>query len=252
MFLLFSCWEALSSTPYKLCTGIWPESESFNDEGMGPIPSRWKGACENGELFNLTNCNKKLIGARWFGKGLIAEKNSSIKTVAPSEYLSPRDATGHGTHTASIAAGRLIKKASYKRLAAGTARGGAPLARLAVYKACWATNPEVCTDADVLKAFDEAIHDGVDVISVSLGEQLPLSTYIEHDSVSMGSFHAAARGISVVCSAGNDGPFSQTVTNTAPWVTTVAAASIDRAFPAAIILGNNHTFLVLKRTSLHT
>ncbi|KAG1354754.1 subtilisin-like protease SBT3.9 [Cocos nucifera] len=224
-------------------SGIWPESESFNDKGMGPIPSRWKGTCEHGELFNSTNCNKKLIGARWFGKGLIAEMKRPIKTVAPSEYLSPRDATGHGTHTASIAAGRSIKKASYKGLAAGTARGGAPLARLAVYKACWATSPEECADADVLKAFDEAIRDGVDVISVSLGEQVPLSPYFEHDSVSIGSFHAAARGISVVCSAGNEGPFSQTVTNTAPWVTTVAAASIDRAFPTAIILGNNHTFL---------
>ncbi|XP_038979859.1 subtilisin-like protease SBT3.9 [Phoenix dactylifera] len=232
-------------------SGIWPESESFNDRGMGPVPSRWKGACEHGELFNFTNCNKKLIGARWFGKGLIAEKERPIKTAAPSEYLSPRDATGHGTHTASTAAGRLIKNASYRGLAAGTARGGAPFARLAVYKACWDTHPGECSDADILKAFDEAIHDGVDVISVSLGNHVPLLSYVEDDSISIGSFHAAARGISVVCSAGNDGPFSQTVTNTAPWVTTVAAASIDRAFPTAIILGNNHTVLVLKMNSAY-
>lgn len=39
-------------------TGIWPESESFNDKDMGPIPSRWKGTCMEAKDFKSTNCNR--------------------------------------------------------------------------------------------------------------------------------------------------------------------------------------------------
>lgn len=38
--------------------GIWPESKSFSDEGMGPIPKHWKGTCEEGGAFNSSHCNK--------------------------------------------------------------------------------------------------------------------------------------------------------------------------------------------------
>ncbi|KAJ8632449.1 hypothetical protein MRB53_025785 [Persea americana] len=57
----------------------------------------------------------------------------------------------------------------------------------------------------------------------------------------MGSFHAVAKGITVVCAAENDGPLSQTVSNIAPWIITVAAVTMDRAFPTIITLGNNRT-----------
>ncbi|XP_077248383.1 subtilisin-like protease SBT3.9 isoform X2 [Tasmannia lanceolata] len=224
-------------------TGVWPELESFSDKDMGPIPSHWKGICQHGELFNSTNCNRKLIGARWFVKGLIAEAGKIINTTEFDDFLSPRDGVGHGTHTASTAAGSLVKNASYRGLATGVARGGAPHSHLAIYKVCWAFNGGGCSDADTLKAFDEAIHDGVDVISGSLGTVVPLFPYIEQDGISIGSFHAVAKGIVVVCSAGNEGPDSQTVENTAPWILNVAATTIDRAFPTAITLGNNHTLL---------
>lgn len=36
-------------------TGIWPESKSFSDENFGPVPSKWKGACNGGKNFT---CNK--------------------------------------------------------------------------------------------------------------------------------------------------------------------------------------------------
>ncbi|XP_057861642.1 subtilisin-like protease SBT3.9 isoform X2 [Cryptomeria japonica] len=219
-------------------TGIWPESQSFNDSYMGPIPSRWKGLCQEGELFNSSNCNRKIIGARWYIKAYEAEfgplNRSSVR-----EFLSPRDALGHGTHTSSTAAGDFVDNVNFLGLAPGSARGGAPGARIATYKVCWATGD--CSSADILAAFDDAIHDGVDVISVSLGSPPPLDAYFD-DPIAIGSFHALEKGIVVVCSAGNSGPYSDTVTNTAPWLITVAASTIDRSFPTAFTLGNNQTF----------
>lgn len=40
--------------------GVWPESESFSDEGMGPIPSRWKGTCQTGSDPTF-RCNKYIL-----------------------------------------------------------------------------------------------------------------------------------------------------------------------------------------------
>ncbi|XP_011629200.1 subtilisin-like protease SBT3.9 isoform X2 [Amborella trichopoda] len=223
-------------------SGVWPESESFNDKGMGPIPRRWKGICQPGKQFNSSNCNRKLIGARWFVKGLEAQLGAPLSNV-PGEILSARDSVDHGTHTASTAVGSPVTSATFRGLAVGTARGGAPLARLAVYKTAWLGGS--VSAADMLKAFDYAIHDGVDVLSLSLGVSLPLYSYVDEgpDGIMIGAFHAMARGITVVCSGGNSGPEPQTVEDAAPWILTVAASTIDRTFPTAITLGNNHTFL---------
>ncbi|KAH7513631.1 hypothetical protein FEM48_Zijuj11G0001400 [Ziziphus jujuba var. spinosa] len=228
-----------------LDTGIWPESKSFDDKGLGPAPSRWKGSCKSGKKFNATaHCNRKIIGASWYLEGLVAEYGQPLNTSGDNEYLSPRDANGHGTHTASTAAGSFVGNISYKGLGGGTLRGGAPKARLAIYKVCWDVFGGECAAADILKAFDEAIHDGVDVLSLSIGNSIPLFSDVdERDGIATGSFHAVAKGITVVCGAANDGPQAQTVQNTAPWILTVAASTIDRAFPTPITLGNNITLL---------
>ncbi|CAD6229523.1 unnamed protein product [Miscanthus lutarioriparius] len=147
-------------------TGIWPESRSFSDEGYGPVPSRWKGVCQVGEGWGSNNCSRKIIGARFYSAG-VAEEELKI------DYLSPRDANGHGTHTASTAAGSVVDAASFHGLGAGAARGGAPRARIAVYKAVWGSGrgAGAANTATLLAAIDDAIHDGVDVLSLSLASE---------------------------------------------------------------------------------
>ncbi|GFQ06713.1 subtilisin-like protease sbt5.3 [Phtheirospermum japonicum] len=89
-----------------------------------------------------------------------------------------------------------------------------------------------------------AIHDGVDVLSVSLGgDPVPL----HKNGVAIGSFHAVMNGIVVVCSAGNSGPNSSTVGNVAPWQFTVGASTMDRLFPSYVMLGNNMRLRVINR-----
>jgi len=41
-----------------LLAGVWPESRSFSDEGMEPVPTRWKGECQNGTAWNSSHCNR--------------------------------------------------------------------------------------------------------------------------------------------------------------------------------------------------
>ncbi|EFH48780.1 predicted protein [Arabidopsis lyrata subsp. lyrata] len=226
-------------------TGVWPESEVFNDNGIGPVPSHWKGGCESGEDFNSSHCNKKLIGAKYFINGFLAE-NESFNFTESLDFISPRGYNGHGTHVATIAGGSYVPNISYKGLAGGTVRGGAPRARIAVYKTClYLDDLDItsCSSADILKAMDEAIHDGVDVLSLSLGfEPLYPETDVR-DGIATGAFHAVLKGITVVCAAGNAGPAAQTVTNLAPWIITVAATTLDRSFVTPMTLGNNKVIL---------
>ncbi|PAN51489.1 hypothetical protein PAHAL_9G598100 [Panicum hallii] len=223
-----------------LDTGVWPESESFRDDPhYGPIPSSWRGTCVKGDSFDpATACNRKLIGARYYLAGIESELGP-LNTSDGAEYRSPRDRVGHGTHTASTAVGSMVPNASYFGLGRGAARGGAPMARLAVYKVCWYKDlTGRCSDADILAAFDDALCDGVHVVSASLGSSPPLMPLFA-TSTEIGAFHAMQRGVVTVFSAGNDGPDASMVQNVSPWGLTVAASTIDRRFPTVITLGNN-------------
>ncbi|KAL8064350.1 hypothetical protein ABFS82_01G082900 [Erythranthe guttata] len=195
-----------------LDSGIFPSHPSFSDEGMPPPPAKWKGKCE----FNPTVCNNKIIGARYF-------------TLFDD---SPLDDGGHGTHTASTAAGSFVAGANVFGNANGTASGIAPLAHLAIYKVC----SFICFESSILAAMDAAIEDGVDILSLSLGGG-SRSFYL--DSIALGAFSAMEKGILVSCSAGNSGPFNFSTSNEAPWILTVGASTIDRKIRATALLGNN-------------
>ncbi|XP_022958542.1 subtilisin-like protease SBT1.8 [Cucurbita moschata] len=206
--------------------GIAPSHPSFDDVGMPPPPPKWKGRCE----FNFSACNNKLIGARSFNLATKALKGETMMDD------SPIDEDGHGTHTASTAAGAFVKGAEALGNAKGTAVGMAPLAHLAIYKVCFG---EDCPDTDILAALDAAIEDGVDVLSLSLGSP---SVPFFQDLVAIGAFAAIQKGIFVSCSAANSGPFKATLSNEAPWILTVAASTIDRRIKAAAKLGNGEEF----------
>jgi subtilisin family serine protease len=217
-----------------LDTGVWPESKSFSDEGLtSRVPAKWKGECEVGSDFNASHCNNKLIGARYFVKGYEAMYGRIDKK---EDYRSPRDADGHGTHTSSTAAGSEVPGASLLGFARGTARGIATKARLAVYKVCWALD---CVNSDVLAGMEAAVADGVDLLSLSLGIVHDVPYY--HDPIAIGALGAIAKGVFVSCSAGNKGPYA--IFNTAPWITTVGASTIDREFPAPVVLGNGKSYM---------
>ncbi|GLJ29039.1 hypothetical protein SUGI_0573030 [Cryptomeria japonica] len=117
----------------------------------------------------------------------------------------------------------------------------APEARLAIYKACW---QNYCYDVDTVAAMDQAVADGVDIISISIHSSGDLP--FDQDVRGIAALGAMENGDFVSAVAGNYGPYSSTLSNTAPWMTTVGASSIDRDFPASLVLGNQ---VILRGTS---
>ncbi|TVU28897.1 hypothetical protein EJB05_20435, partial [Eragrostis curvula] len=222
-----------------LDTGIYPvDRGSFKPAaGLGPAPASFSGGCVSTSSFNASvYCNNKLIGAKFFYKGYESALGHAIDETKESK--SPLDTEGHGTHTASTAAGSSVAGAGFFDYAKGQAVGMAPGARIAAYKICWTSG---CYDSDILAAFDEAVADGVDVISLSVGSSGYAPSF-SRDSIAIGAFHAISKGIVVSCSAGNSGPGEYTATNIAPWILTVGASTIDREFPADVVLGDGRVF----------
>ena len=217
----------------RLCRGDWAENtllgkwlcrrfKKLEDELLFEPPTDWSGICESGEQFEDTLCNNKLIGARFFVSGA---QNSG--PLDEGEILSARDVDGHGTHTATIAAGNRVRAAIFGA-SIGRIEGIAPRARVAVYKACWLRPGDqraTCNASDLANAIDAAVADGVDIINYSVGSSL-LRITAPDDLALMAATKA---GVFTVVAAGNDGPNPGTVGSPAggPWVITAAASSRD-------------------------
>ncbi len=246
-------WSQLGVTGENVIIGIvdggaWPEHPSFSDRtgtnGNGTkdgklsyqqIPG-WHGKCTPGEEFNASNCNQKLIGARYYNSGWGG--NAGIDAQLPWEFNSPRDFGGHGTHTATTAGGNADVMPTGGAAAFGPMSGIAPRARIAAYKVCWETGTGgSCFSTDSVAAIDQAVADGVDVINFSISG----SRTNFRDSVEIAFLYAADAGVFVAASAGNSGPTSSTVAHPGPWLTTVAAGTHNRNGEGSVTLGNGTT-----------
>ncbi|CAI5975605.1 unnamed protein product [Closterium sp. NIES-65] len=145
-----------------LDSGVWPEHPSFDDTGYSStLPAGWTGTCPTTSDFA---CNNKIIGGGIFRAGLESEYGGH--GLHDDEWASPRDSDGHGTWCAGAAAGN----SGVEVPGGGTISGVAPKARLAIYRVYWdlGSGESITTDADVFAAVDQAVADGVDVLTLSL------------------------------------------------------------------------------------
>ncbi|MER5221722.1 S8 family serine peptidase [Streptomyces flaveus] len=191
------------------------------------IAKKWKGVCETGDAPTPVTCNNKLIGAQYFNKGL--------EDPGEGDWASPMDAEGHGTHTATTAAGNYDVPATVPDTGiSGRISGIAPAARVAAYKICF---DGWCRTVDIVAALEKAVSDGVDVVNYSLGSgNGEDTTSPEYTAM----FNAAKAGVFISASSDNAGP--GTTSNTVPWVTTVAASTHDLGYRTTITLGNGASY----------
>ena len=216
-------------------TGVWPEHPSFSDPSPDGTPyatptgrraCQFSGGTHPGPAFA---CNGKLIGAYRF----MDAYDACPDCPHPDEdFTSARDAVGHGTHTASTAAGNAGVAARIGDLPLGLVSGVAPRARLIAYKVCGPDESGGCFASDAVAAIQQAILDGVDVINYSIGG----GTDPYRDPVELAFRDAYAAGIFVAASAGNAGPAPDTVEHLGPWVTTVAATTTQRELRGTLLL----------------
>jgi subtilisin family serine protease len=242
-------------------TGVNPEHPSFADVPTpkkgnkgpmipyGPPPEGWSGdTCDFGNsAFNPDDapaeCSNKLLTAKCYVTGFSDVVDPSLPCggdgafIVPDEFLSARDASDHGSHTAGTAAGNFGVEAVIDGEPLGSVSGMAPRARVAVYKICWlapgATNFG-CAGSDAMAAIDDAVADGVDVLNYSIGGSS--TNFTGPDDIAF--LFAADAGVFVATSNGNSGPAAQTVGTPAgvPWITSVGAAQDDGVLGTGLVV----------------
>jgi subtilisin family serine protease len=116
----------------------------------------------------------------------------------------------------------------------------APYTHLAIYKVCYINMG--CAESGMVAALDTAVEDGVDVLSLSIGDSSIQTIPFYDDGIALGAFSAIQKGILVSCSASNFGPVYGSLSNEAPWILAVGASTIDRTIKVTTHLGNGEEF----------
>ncbi|XP_071742108.1 subtilisin-like protease SBT2.6 [Rutidosis leptorrhynchoides] len=217
-------------------SGIFPNHPSFENrktQPYGPLP-KYRGKCEVDSDTKKSFCNGKIVGAQHFAEAAIAAGSFNPSV----DYASPMDGDGHGSHTAAIAAGNNGIPVRVHGYEFGKASGMAPRARIAVYKALYRLFGGFV--ADVVAAIEMAVHDGVDILNLSVGPNSPpattRTTFLNPFDATLLS--AVKAGVFVVQAAGNGGPFAKSLVSYSPWIVSVAAAVDDRRYKNHLTLGN--------------
>lgn len=223
-------------------TGIAASNPSFAGAKLGSKPGAEPWVEGDAVVFNKSDGtqfrSKRVAGQNWskqsYSTKLVGGQYFSAGAAAAGfdfkyDFVSPLDGDGHGSHTASTAAGNFGVAAAVEGVDFGKISGVAPAAKVASYKACYVgpddlvTTDDICATSDLLAAIDQAVADGVDVINYSIGGGAA-TTVLAVDDIAF--LNAAAAGVYVAVSAGNDGPGASTADHASPWYTTVAASTI--------------------------
>ncbi len=186
-----------------------------NPNGSG----NYIGTCAPGGV-DAGRCNDKLIGGYDFICGVGAPANA-CGVAGLREEPGFGDTNGHGSHTASTAAGN--SRLTTFNGAPVTISGVAPRANVIAYDICYttiSTGGGSCPNVSSVAAVNQAVADGVDVINFSIGG----GAAPWNDAVSLAFLNATNAGVFVAASAGNSGPGAATLGHVEPWVTSSAAS----------------------------
>jgi subtilisin family serine protease len=207
-------------------SGIDAAHAGFQDPSLSPPDSFPRTSSPS----DLPLTNAKVIVARSYVNLLPSRDPDS----------SARDRVGHGTALAMIAAG--VRNAG----PLATITGVAPKAWLGNYKVFGTPGfNDASTSQAILKAIDDAVSDGMDVINLSLGDDL--APRLGEDMEVQAVERAAKAGVIVVAAAGNNGPGLNTISSpaTAPSAIAVGASTNDRTFSASVEAPGLGTFAAL-------
>ncbi|KAH0973946.1 hypothetical protein GBA52_015845 [Prunus armeniaca] len=143
--------------------GFWKESNFGNGVIIGVMDTGVTKECLLHQIdgkAGVTSTRQLIAHSSATTRSLVQEVSKSMTdNLLQTSSAQPVDEIGHGTHTASTAAGNFVRGANLYNNANGTASGVAPYAHFAIYQVC---SLDECLSTDVLAGFDAAVEDGVD------------------------------------------------------------------------------------------